>query len=357
MGGDSGLTQALEGAQDALPELRSRLVLVGDEKLIRVELHTQRALRKLQAALTRSRIDIVHAPDVIEMEDKIQAIRSKSGASINVGMKLLAKEWKEHHERNEACGAAFVSAGHSGAVMASALLHLGRVSGIERPAIAARLPTLEPHGVLTLDVGANIDCTPEMLRDFALMGVTFVKAQGSPRVHPRVAILSNGEERTKGTELTRKTFEILLSHPAFQGAQRLGEFVGYCEGKEIFEGHLDVVVTDGFTGNVLLKTAEGLGSAIGKLIRSEARKQWIGTLGLMIARGVFRRVGRKLDYAETGGAPLLGVKGSVFIAHGRSNARAFKNALLHAENVALQGYASDLDLALRSQETERASSI
>jgi glycerol-3-phosphate acyltransferase PlsX len=214
---------------------------------------------------------------------------------------------------------------------------MGRLSRIERPAIAVKLPTLSHDGCVLIDVGANVDCKPEHLRDFALMGALFAAAEKKTPGPPRVGILSNGEEKKKGTELTRAAWALIEKIRGFQqggavagGGEPIADFVGYSEGKEIFKGQVDVVVADGFVGNVVLKSLEGLGSAVTSVLKSEAKRNPLTTLGFLLSAGVFRRFKRRLDYAEYGAAPLLGVAGYVFICHGRSNPRAIKNALLRA---------------------------
>jgi phosphate acyltransferase len=224
-----------------------------------------------------------------------------------------------------------VSAGHSGAVMAGALLVLGRVPGVERPAFAALFPALRPGGrCLLLDAGANVDCRPSQLAQFAVMGECYVrKLLGVER--PRVAILSNGEEDSKGTSLTREASALLRRSDL--------RFTGYVEGKDIFSGDVDVVVTDGFTGNVVLKTSEGVATAMAGLIRAAIERSGISEkLGALLLKPTLAGLRRVVDYAEYGGAPLLGVKGVGIVAHGRSNARAIRSAL----NAALETARVDL---------------
>jgi glycerol-3-phosphate acyltransferase PlsX len=278
------------------------------------------------------------------MEDSIRAIRSKPNATINVGCQLAAKSYlaskslernrdSQANSENDSVVSAFISAGHSGAIMASALLQMGRLPGVERPAIAVKLPTLSPDGCVLVDVGANVDCKPEHLRDFAIMGALYAQAERHTHTLPKVALLSNGEEKKKGNELTRASLALIEKLPCFQSdPEAIGEFLGYTEGKEIFKGQVDVVVTDGFVGNVVLKSVEGLGSAVTTILKSEAKRNPLTILGFLLSAGVFARFKRKLDYAEYGAAPLLGVAGYVFICHGRSNPRAIKNALLRARS-------------------------
>jgi glycerol-3-phosphate acyltransferase PlsX len=288
------------------------------------------------------RASIVHTDQVIGMEDSIRAVRTKPAATINLGCQMAARAFKEGIEP-----AAFVSAGNSGAMMASALVHMGRLKNVERPAIAVKLPTLSPNGCVLLDVGANVDCKPEHLRDFAVMGALFAQVERRSPELPRVGLLSNGEERSKGNELTRAALALIDPLACFQpGAQAVGRFVGYSEGKEIFKGQVDVAVTDGFVGNIMLKALEGLGSAVVTILKREAKSNVFTPLGFVLAAAAFRRLKRKLDYAEYGAAPLLGVAGYAFICHGRSNPKAMKNALLRAHSALQERLVERLELAL-----------
>jgi glycerol-3-phosphate acyltransferase PlsX len=335
MGGDHAPKAILDGALSALKDLHHPLVLIGDEKKIR-----KHAIAKHITDGPGSKVALVHAPENIEMEDKIKAIRSKPNAPINVGTRLVAESWRAYHDGTGTGPDAFVSAGHSGAVMASALLTLGRLKGVERPAIATRLPTLNGKGVACLDVGANVDCKPEHLRDFAIMGAFFASAGGAGLTHPKVAVLANGEERTKGNDLTRATYAILEGHPLFaggigakavEGSKAIAEFVGYCEAKEMFRGNVDVVVMDGLIGNLILKNSEALGSMLIKILTSEAKRNPIALLGFALAYPALRAFKKKVDFREVGAAPLLGVQGYVFIAHGRSDKLAIRNSLIRAQ--------------------------
>ena len=333
MGGDHGPRATLEGALQALPELSGELVLVGDEKLI-LNVLAKRHYKELSHAMTapnaRCRVHVVHAPESIDMDEKMKSIRSKPGASINVGCRLARDSWTDWKSAGKS-PAAFISAGHSGAMMASAFLNMGRLKGADRPAIAVKLPSLSEDGCVVLDVGANIDCKPENLRDFAIMGALYAQANRKQSGLPKVAVMSNGEERTKGNDLTRAAVELIEKLPCFAGENPIGCFIGYAEGKEIFKGRVDVMVTDGFSGNLVLKSAEGLGSAIVKILKDEAKANPLAMVGLLIASPVLKRLKRKLDYAETGAAPLLGIAGYAFVSHGRSNAKAIKNSLLNAQ--------------------------
>jgi len=328
MGGDHAPKAILDGALVALKDLHHPLVLIGDEQKIR-----KHAIGKLITDGPDAKVSLIHASENIEMDDKIKAIRGKPNAPINVGTRLIEESWREYKKTGKASDA-FVSAGHSGAVMASALLTLGRLKGVERPAIATRLPTLNGKGVTCLDVGANVDCKPDHLRDFAIMGAFFASASNAGLTRPKVGILANGEERTKGNDLTRATYAILESHPLFTGgkdSKAIGEFVGYCEAKEMFRGSVDVVVMDGLIGNLILKNSEALGSFLIKILTSEAKRNPLNLLGFSLAWGAIRSFKKKVDFRETGAAPLLGVQGYIFIAHGRSDKRAIRNSLIRAQ--------------------------
>jgi glycerol-3-phosphate acyltransferase PlsX len=361
MGGDRAPHAPIEGAVKALPDLRAKnteLVLLGDEPQIRALLNRRR-LRPLADAIEATKqvangfkVSIHHTADAIGMEDSIRAIRTKPDATINIGCRLAAEAYAPSAQEQDgaAVPTAFISAGHSGAMMASALLSMGRLPGVERPAIAVKLPSLSPDGCVILDVGANIECKPEHLRDFAVMGALFAQVERTNPELPRVGVLSNGEERSKGTELTRAALALIDPLPCFApGPEAVGRFMGYAEGKEIFRGNVDVVVTDGFVGNVVLKSVEGLGSAVVTILKREAKSSVFTPLGFLLAAAAFRRLKRKLDYAEYGAAPLLGVAGYAFICHGRSNPRAIKNALLRARTALEQRLVERMEGALRTK--------
>ncbi|MEK6706001.1 MAG: phosphate acyltransferase PlsX [Bdellovibrionota bacterium] len=343
MGGDKAPLTMLEGAIRALPEITGNLVLLGDQEAITKLVTTKNRFKNLAQQLRTpanpsGKIEIIHAPENIHMDDSIRALRKKPNATINVGCQLASKSFKEALSGN-GNPAVFISAGHSGAVMASALMHMGRLPGVERPAIAVKLPTLSQNnyqdGCVVLDVGANVDCKPNHLRDFAIMGAFFAQVERKKPGLPKVALLSNGEEPGKGNELTRTSAVLIKETSCFgEGQDAVGQFIGYAEGKEIFNGQVDVVVTDGFVGNVVLKSLEGLGSSMVNILKSEAKTSLLAPIGFLLAAGVLKRLKQKLDYAEYGAAPLLGVAGYVFVCHGRSNPKAIKNALIRAQTAA-----------------------
>lgn len=318
MGGDRAPDAVIAGVQLVSREVKAKLVLLGDES----------ALKPLVAKLHGERPEIIHCPETITMsESPVQAVRAKKDSSIVKGLKLAAEDPDN---------SAFFSAGHSGAVFAAALMAMGRIESIERPAIVTALPTLTGHLIL-LDAGANVDCRPHHLAQFALMGSVYAQVY-LRHERPCVGILSNGEEESKGTELTR------AAHALLKEDARIN-YVGYVEGKEIFQGDVHVVVTDGFTGNVVLKSLEGLGKTVSSIIKNELSRTMLTKIGALFSMPALRKVQSKLDYAEVGAAPLLGVDGNCFIGHGRSNARAIKNGILRAQ----EAIELKLHAALRSQ--------
>lgn len=366
MGGDHAPRAPLEGVAQTYRELLAsgcELFLVGDVEKI-TPLLRQSRFRLLARAIESDRIHLVHAAETIAMDDSIRAVRRKPDASINVGLGLVA----ESQGRGTASSSgshqtAFISAGHSGAVMTSALLKLGRVPGVERPAIAVRLPTLTDFktgalGCILLDVGANVDCKPEHLRDFAVLGSLFAASQQQPvtrrkkqapaRKLPRVGLLSNGHEASKGNELTRNAMELIRNLPAFAPGSptAIGEFVGYVEGKDLFRGKVDVAVTDGFLGNILLKSLEGMGMAIVTRFRQEARHSLLTRLGFLLQAPAYFRLRARVNYVEYGTAPLLGVNGHAFVCHGRSTGKAFARSLLRARDAVRSGYLDQIGPAL-----------
>jgi glycerol-3-phosphate acyltransferase PlsX len=245
------------------------------------------------------------------------AVRKKKDSSIRVAFELV--------KNGEAD--AVVSAGNSGATMAAGMFVLKRLKGIERPAIAQIFPTLEGK-TLVLDVGGNVDCKPVHLMQFAVMGEVYARHVMGVE-NPRVGLLSNGEEESKGNELTRETHQLLK--------QRTPAYAGYVEGRDIFNGMVDVVVCDGFVGNVVLKLSEGLAEAVGKMLKDEIKKSLLSKIGYLLSRQAFSNFKRKVDYAEYGGAPLLGIDGVGMICHGGSNAKAIKNAIRFAHDYASKG--------------------
>ncbi|HUW66136.1 MAG TPA: phosphate acyltransferase PlsX [Spirochaetia bacterium] len=295
MGGDFAPREAVLGALEAVDSYNLEVILVGDEATIRAE---------LAGYPPHPGIKVCHAPEVIAMhEQPAVAVRKKRQSSIVVSVQLV----------KTGQASALVSAGHTGAAMAGALLGLGRIGGVDRPAIASVLPG-EKGGIVLLDAGANVDCKPYNLMQFAMMGSIYAeKIRGV--ANPRVGLLSVGEEDCKGNELTLATFPLLKGLDI--------NFAGNVEGRDIFTNLVDVVVCDGFSGNIVLKMSEGLAGTLFRMLKTELKEKCAGQDLLP----VIDELARRLDYAEYGGAPLLGVNGVVVISHGSSRAKAFKNAI------------------------------
>ncbi len=308
MGGDHAPEWVVKGALQAsfsgVP-----VILVGDEKRIRKDAKRLGGIP--------SNVEIVHASEAIGMDEApTVAVRKKKDSSLRVGFKLV----------REGKADALVSAGNSGAIMATAIMTLRRIPGVDRPAIATLIPTFKGHMVL-LDIGANVDCRPDHLRQFAVVGTVFCRTV----LHipfPRVAILSNGEETSKGNTLTRETHQLL--------SRSFLNYIGYVEGRDIFSGDVDVVVCDGFVGNIVLKLTEGLSSAIFGFMKNAMKGSLSAKIGYLFIRGALRGLLQSFDYSEYGGAPLLGVDGVCLIAHGSSPPKAIKNAVYHAHELATQ---------------------
>jgi len=309
MGGDRAPFVVVQGAVEAARDYGVPVILVGDAEIVRAE------LAKYDTAGLP--ITVKHADEVIGMgEPPSQAVRRKKKSSIWIGVKLV-----------ESCEAeAFVSAGNTGAAMAASVLCWGTLPGVERPAIIALLPTL--IGVTAvLDVGATVDCKPKHLVQFAVMGEVYARCI-LKRENPKVALLSIGEEAGKGNDAIRETFSILKRMPI--------NFIGNVDGKEVYKAKADVVVCDGFTGNVALKISESLAEMIGELLRVELTRTWRFRLGAALLKPAFANFKKSVDYSEYGGAPLLGVNGICIIGHGSSTAKAIKNAIRIAAEFSAQ---------------------
>lgn len=307
MGGDYAPREAVLGALEAARE-GIEVVLVGDRDKIRQELGKE----------NRDMLEIIHTSEVISMgEQPAVAVRRKKDSSIVRSVQLL---------RDGGAGA-FVSAGSTGAVMAAALLGLGRIKGIDRPAIASVLPSRK-GGTVLLDVGANIDCKPRNLVQFGIMGYLYAdKILGIK--NPRVGLLNVGEEESKGNELTQEAFPLM--------GQAGINFIGNVEGRDLFSGSVNVVVCDGFVGNVVLKAGEGLAMALLHMIKEELARNWLSKMGTALTLPALKELRRKVDYAEYGGAPLLGVNGVVIVCHGSSTAPAIKNGIRVAAEAVRRG--------------------
>ena len=303
MGGDYAPDEIVVGAIRATAELDVNLLLVGDREQI------QSCIEK-HGGVVSDRLQIVNAPEVVAMTEKATNIRRKPKASINVAMSLV-KEQKAQ---------AVVSAGHSGAAMSAALLRLGRLKGIDRPAIGAVFPTMIPgKSVIVLDVGANMDCRPKYLEQFALMGTIYSQyILDVPQ--PKVGLLNIGEEPGKGNELAVQTHQLLQDNSAIP-------FVGNAEGKDVLSGQFDVIVCDGFVGNVLLKFAEAVGEVMLNIMKEELPQGWRGKIGTALLKPNLRNIKQRIDCAEHGGALLFGVSGVCIISHGSSGAPSIFNAI------------------------------
>ncbi len=312
MGGDYAPAEVTLGAAQAARELGVGIYLVGPQEALRAEL--------AKHDTTGLAIEIVHTDEVIGMDEHpAEAVRTRRRNTISLAHELVRD--------GQALGA--VSAGNSGAVMAAALLVLKRVKGVDRPAIGTVLPAMSGARTLVLDVGANTDCKPEWLEQFALMGSAYMQNVFGV-ANPRIGLLSIGEEETKGNQLTQEAHQLLKA-----AAPRAGiNFVGNVEGRDINAGTVDVVVCDGFVGNVVLKTSEGISKMLLSTIRTELYSNPLSLLGALLAKGAFDRVRKQTDYEEYGGAPVLGVNGVSIVAHGRSRAKAIKNAIRVAAQAA-----------------------
>jgi glycerol-3-phosphate acyltransferase PlsX len=309
MGGDHFPKPEVEGSIRAAKTHGVRVLLVGDEGVVRRELNQHDGWRELP-------IEIVHASERITMEDgAAKAARSRRDSSMHVACRLVAGGQSN----------AFVSAGNTGACMAISKMVMGKIPGVDRPALSAVFPTAPGRPALLLDVGANVDCSPDMLAQFAVMGELY-----SRRVlqvaKPRVGLLSIGEEEHKGNELTRSAIPLLKALPI--------NFIGNVEGRDLYTGTADVIVCDGFIGNVALKVSEGLVETIRSMLRESLQATLTRQLGYALSKAAYRDFKKRVDYTEIGGAPLLGVKGATVICHGRSDANAIKNAIRGAKEFA-----------------------
>ena len=300
MGGDFGADPIISGVIDALKETEFKAVLVGDSNVIK-PLIPQSYLKN---------IEFLDASEVISMADGATDALKRKDSTIYKAIELLKNKEVD----------AVVSAGHSGATMSLATLRIGRLKNISRPAIATLMPNSKESATLVLDVGANVDCRSEHLFQFAIMGEAYAK-EILGRKEPKVGLLSNGEEESKGNEVSKEAFKLV---------SRLDSFVGNAEGNQIFDGSIDVMVCDGFMGNILLKTSEGVADAIGKIIKKQIKKSPLAIAGSVLMRKVFKTLKKQVSYDEYGGAPLLGVNGCVIISHGKRNSKAIKNAIFQA---------------------------
>ena len=317
MGGDNAPGEIVRGGVEAAVGLEDvKVILVGQKDAVEAEL--AKYPKDVEKARKAGQLDVVEATEVLEMDDEpARSVRAKKDCSINVAMRLV-KEGKAD---------AFVSAGNSGAVSASAIFNLGRIKGVHRPAIATVLPTRRPiRPALLLDAGANMDCHAEWLVQFAIMGSAYSKAV-LKRTKPLVGLLSIGTEDCKGNEMTKATFPLLKDVKGI-------DFRGNVEGHDIFTGQTDVIVCDGFVGNAVLKTAESLVHAISYFLKKECFKGPSRIMGAILLKGAFKSLKQQLDPDIYGGAPLLGVPGAVIITHGSSSHKAIYHAVRVGANAA-----------------------
>jgi len=322
MGGDKAPVPEVEGAIHAARQYGHRVLLVGDRPTVEHEL-------KSHAHVDELPIEVVHASERITMEDHAaKAARNKKESSMHVCARLVSS--------GKADG--FLSAGNTGACMAIAKMIFGKVPGVDRPALTGVFPSHKGTPVVVVDVGANVDCEPQMLQQFAVMGEAYSRLVLKTR-NPRVGLLSIGEEEHKGNALTRDATPLLKALAI--------NFIGNVEGRDLFSGHTDVIVCDGFVGNVALKVSEGLSEMIRKMLRESLEATVTRKIGYALSRSAFKEFKKRVDYAEYGGAPLLGVKGVCIICHGRSDSNAIKNAIRVAADFASSNMNQRIEEELR----------
>ncbi|MBR0506554.1 MAG: phosphate acyltransferase PlsX [Kiritimatiellae bacterium] len=338
MGGDNAPGEIVRGGVEAAVGLEDvKVLLVGVKEQIDAEL--AKYPKEVAAATKKGTLEVIHAPDVAEMDESpVTAVRKKKDCSINVAMRLV----------KEGRADAFVSAGNSGAVATSAILNLGRIKGVQRPAIATILPTRIPRRpLLLLDAGANMDCHADWLVQFAIMGSVY--SQGVlKRTKPLVGLLSIGTEDCKGNEMTKETFRLLKEVKDI-------DFRGNVEGHDVFQGQTDVVVCDGFVGNVVLKTSESLAHAVSYFLKRECFRGIFRVLGALLLKGAFKSLKAQLDPDIYGGAPLLGVPGAVIITHGSSSHKAIYYAVKAGVNAARNDVSGLISSRIEEYETSRKS--
>ena len=331
MGGDHAPAAVVEGAVLAAREYNTKIILTGLTKRIQAELDKHDPDHTLP-------IEIVHAEQIVEMHDiPGKALRSKKKSSMKVGLDLV----------KQGLGAAFLSAGNTGAVLAYSTVILRPVKGVDRPAIAIQLPTSKGISIL-LDAGANVDCKTNQLFQFGIMGHVFAEYI-LEKENPSVGLLSIGEEDGKGNEIVKETFQMLKNSHI--------NFIGNLEGKEVYQGNADVIVCDGFTGNVALKISESLAEMIGSNLKLMFQSNWLSKLGYLLLKPKLVEFKKKVDHSETGGAPLLGVNGVVIIAHGSSSPKAIKNAINRAQELSekniIEHIKQDIELNLSDIENSK----
>ena len=333
MGGDHAPKAEVEGAVLAARQLGVKVILVGQEDLVRQELSTYADCDELP-------IEVVHASQNVTMEDPTRAVRTKRDSSVKVASRLV----------RDGRAAGLVSAGNTGAVMATAKIVQGVVPGVTRPALAGLFPTSKgpTHPVIVLDVGANVDCSPRMLAQFAVMGEIYARIIVK-RDRPRVGLLSIGEEQHKGNDLTRAAWPLLKNLNL--------NFIGNVEGRDIYGGDVDVVVCDGFTGNVALKVSEGVADLVKHTLRESLEATISAKIGYVFSRTALNDFRKRLDYSEYGGAPLLGVRGVCIISHGRANAKAIRNAIRVAAEFSEGKVNQRIEEELRASASEKMAAV
>jgi len=311
MGGDFGPGVIVPGAIQAARDLRVKVLLVGDASQVEAEL--------AKLSLGKAEYEIVHAPEVVQMHEKPSDIlRRKKDSSIQVACRLV----------KDGAANGVISAGHSGATAACGIFTIGRIPGVERPALAAFLPT-EKNPLVVIDAGANVDCRPYHLFQFGLMGDAFARdIFGYPS--PRVALLNIGEEEGKGNSQVKEAYEL------YKMAERVN-FVGNAEGRDIFSGDMDVVVCDGFVGNIIVKMSEGVAFSLMRMLKRELVSSFVTKIGTWLSKPAFKRFINIVDYAEYGGAPLLGLQGICLVCHGKSNPKAITSAVKMAATFVEKG--------------------
>jgi len=320
MGSDRAPKPEVEGAIQAARRFGISVALVGPEERLRAEL--------ARHPFAPSQISIIHASEFITMDEKaVQAVRAKRDSSMRVGLRSV----------REGQSAAFITAGNTGAAMFAAKTTLGALPGVDRPALVAIIPTAIGTVSTLLDVGANVDCKPHNLEQFAVMGDIYFRSMFNV-ARPRVGLLSIGEEEGKGNELTRESFPLLKQLPI--------NFVGNVEGRDIYNGKVDVIVADGFVGNVALKTSEGVANLVRTTLRESLEATITRKVGALLSRSAFSDFKKRIDHTEYGGAPLLGVKGPCFITHGSSNANAIKNAIRVANDFVERSITANIEKEL-----------
>jgi glycerol-3-phosphate acyltransferase PlsX len=301
MGGDDAPKAEVEGAIRAARSLGVRVILVGKRDVVRAELAKHEDISDLP-------IEVQHASEQVTMDDSVATVRNKRDSSVRVAARLV----------RDGVADGVVTAGNTGVAMATSKLVQGMLPGVDRPALASAFPTVKGTPVVVVDVGANVDCSARMLAQFAVMGDIYSRVIFHT-ARPRVGLLSIGEEEHKGNELTRNATPLLKALPI--------HFIGNVEGRDIYAGETDVIVCDGFIGNVALKVSEGLVEMVYQMLRESLEATITRKIGYVLARKAFKEFKKRVDYSEYGGAPLLGVKGVCIITHGRSNSNAIKNAI------------------------------